>query len=224
MAKSNAQGRSTGILPPFIAVLKTTCREPAWLALPYGARCLYIALKSLYNGQNNGQFFYGIRTAARDLGADKSSTHRWFHLLMDHGFIRMTKAGALGLDGEGSAPYWRLTEVGYMGQQATREYKKWQPVPKTKARTDNSDKVYGKSTRPRTENPDMCTENPDGIRPFSSPARTGNPDISISTMQGGVPETLPHAVQRSSSPPRTSTEESLKAALDGARRRGANRR
>ncbi len=112
---------------PFVAVLKPTLKEPAWLDLNFGARCLYIALKSRFTGHNNGLFFLSVREAAKELRASRSSTERWFKELQDHGFIKMTTPPSLGVNGKGEATCWRLTEIGYMGQRPTREYKEWTP-------------------------------------------------------------------------------------------------
>jgi len=124
---------------PFVSVIKATLQEPAWKALPYGARCLYITLKTLFNGKNNGRIYLGVRKAAQELNASRSSTERWFHDLQDAGFIRPTQKAFLGVDGHASATYWRLTEVGFAGEQPTREYRQWQPK-KTKSRTENRDR------------------------------------------------------------------------------------
>ena len=112
---------------PFVAVLKPTLKDPAWLDLTFGAWCLYIALKSRYTGANNGLFYLGVRKAAAELKASRSSTERWFKELQDHGFIKITTPPSLGLEGKGKATCWRLTEIGYMGQRPTRDFKEWAP-------------------------------------------------------------------------------------------------
>ena len=128
MTKTNATGRTTGAMQPFVQVLKPTLKEPAWKALSYGARCLYITLKSYYFGDNNGRVYLGVRKAARELGASRSSTEIWFRDLTEHGFIVSTSGGFLGSDGKGTATSWRLTEIGYMGEQPTKDYKDWPSV------------------------------------------------------------------------------------------------
>ena len=58
----------------FVQIYKTMLDEPAWKALPFGARCLYLELKALYNGTNNGELFLSVRMAASRLGcANKSA-------------------------------------------------------------------------------------------------------------------------------------------------------
>lgn len=135
MGKSDHKGRTRGATQPFVSVLKSTLQEPAWKVLPYGARCLYITLKSFYVGSNNGRLYLSVRKAADELGASSNSAERWFRNLVDHGFIVRTAGGFLGAEGKGTATYWRLTELGCNGEQPTRDYKEWpnlkqNPVPK----------------------------------------------------------------------------------------------
>lgn len=147
---------------PFVSVLKPTLQEPAWRALPFGARCLYICLKSFFNGKNNGSIHLGVRKAAVELDASRSSTERWFKDLQEHGFIRPTQKAFLGVEGRGSATFWRLTEVGYMGDQPTREFKDWRP-PENKIPHSKSGHTVPKIVTPRHENRDRCHENRDGF-------------------------------------------------------------
>ena len=37
----------------------------------------------------------------------------------------MTAPGYLGVEGKGRAPRWRLTEIGYMREPPTAEFKRW---------------------------------------------------------------------------------------------------
>jgi hypothetical protein len=59
--------------------------------------------------------------------------------LQHYGFIVMTKGGSLGINGKGTAPHWRLTELGYMRDLPTNDFLKWdgikfkdQPRPRRK--------------------------------------------------------------------------------------------
>ncbi|WP_062225690.1 helix-turn-helix domain-containing protein [Aureimonas frigidaquae] len=154
---------------PFVSVLKPTMQEPAWKALSYGARCLYIVVKSYYNGRNNGRIYLGVRRAAADMGASRSSTEVWFRELQEHGFLRITQAAHLGIDGNAMATFWRLTELGYMGEQPTRDYRGWTPPP-TKKKTPHrkSGQTVTEIGTGCTENRDRCHENRDGFDPKSS--------------------------------------------------------
>lgn len=124
MAKANAAGRTSN-MRNFFMVQHSFLDEPAWLALPMGARVLYFAVRRRYNGSNNGDFFLSVRTAADEIGCDPKSARRWFDELIEKGFIKVAKGGALGSDGEGIARYWILTEIGYRGQRPTKDFRQW---------------------------------------------------------------------------------------------------
>jgi hypothetical protein len=116
-----------GRLPPFVPLLLDTMRTPAWRALTHGARSLYIALKQRYNKNthNNGRLYISSRDAERELGSNRNSVLRWFRELQHYGFVVQTRGGSLGVEGEGKAPHWRLTELGYMKEFPTRDFNKW---------------------------------------------------------------------------------------------------
>ena len=40
----------------------------------------------------------------------------------------MKEPGYLGVDGKGKAPHWRLTELSYLGQPATRDFERWDGI------------------------------------------------------------------------------------------------
>lgn len=181
MAKKTSHGSSQ--TQPFVSVLKPTLREPAWKDLRFGARCLYITVKSFYNGNNNGQLYLSVRKAADELGAAPSSVAGWFKELIDHGFIAKTGGGHFNGLGQGTATYWRLTELGCLGAQPTRDYKNWQPA-KNKNPYQKSVQTVPKSNTPRTENQDRCTENQYGNGLSSTPDCTDNQYISTCHTSG----------------------------------------
>jgi superfamily II DNA or RNA helicase len=122
--------KDKGRLSPFVPYLKETMQQPAWRTMSLGARMLYLHLKAHYNVQshNNGRIYLATRTAAKELGSGLSQVGRWFRELHHYGFIVMMKAGSLGVDGKGTAPKWRLTELGYMKDPPTRDYTRWDGV------------------------------------------------------------------------------------------------
>jgi hypothetical protein len=130
---SGARHRKRGHLPPFVPLIRTTLASPAWKQLSFGARCLYVALRSYLrvDNLNNGKVFRSYREAAADLGTKSmSSIHRWFRELEHYGFIVMTTGAHLGVDGDGIAAHWRLTECPTFdarGNQcaATRDFERW---------------------------------------------------------------------------------------------------
>jgi hypothetical protein len=123
--------RDKGRLPPFVALLKETLASPAWLAISHGAKILYVALKARYssNLHNNGRLFISQRDARREIGSSFNEIARWFRELQHFGFIVQTRGGSLGVDGKGKAPHWRLTECGYMRDDPTRDFMKWDGTP-----------------------------------------------------------------------------------------------
>jgi hypothetical protein len=125
--------RKKGRLPPFIPVVRTTWASPAWKHISFGARCLYIVLRSYlrHDNLNNGKVFRSYREAATDLGTRSTrSVQRWFRELEHYGFIAMTTGGCLGIDGRGIAPHWRITECPTFDAKGThiaptRDFERW---------------------------------------------------------------------------------------------------
>jgi hypothetical protein len=112
---------------PFIMMSVEIWKSPAWRAMSHGARNLYIALKHRYfpKDPNNGWIYLSQRDAAAEIGSSTEEITRWYRELQHYGFIVMTEAGKLGLDGYGKAPHWRLTELGYMKEPPTKDFNKW---------------------------------------------------------------------------------------------------
>ncbi len=129
-ADSKRAGKK-GSLPKdqqFVQLINAFRQEPAWLALSFGARCLYVEMKALYNGTNNGRLMCSARFAAEALGCSKNSLTGYFRDLQDKGFIVETKGGSLGTEGRGHGRLWRLTELGFMGDMPTKNYREWKPA------------------------------------------------------------------------------------------------
>jgi hypothetical protein len=132
-----------GRLPPFVPLLVETLGSPAWRAMSHGARSLYVALRGKYMPaiHNNGRINLSQRQASKELGGSNScQIARWFRELQHFGFIVMTDPGCLGVDGKGRAPSWRLTELGYMKDNPTRDFLQWNGTdfvnkPRTESRT-----------------------------------------------------------------------------------------
>jgi hypothetical protein len=116
-----------GRLPHFVPLFKGTMDTPAWRAISHGAKVLYIALKRhLSNdGYNNGKLYVSYRKAKIELGSGSTQIARWYRELEHYGFIVQMTAGCLGVNGKGAAPHWRLTEISYMREPASRDFLKW---------------------------------------------------------------------------------------------------
>jgi hypothetical protein len=124
MKRKKDKGRIDG---PFVALLKDTMAAPAWRAMSPQARVLFIALKARYSFtlKNNGRIYLSLRQAADETGLDKDQVAHCFRELQYYGFVAQTEPGCLGVNGKGKAPHWRLTELGYMLDPPTREFRRW---------------------------------------------------------------------------------------------------
>ena len=119
----NKTGRSA---PKFVQLYYWMQNTEAWATLPPGPRALYVELKRLYNGHNNGAIFLSHRDAAKALNVHRNTVGGWFKALEERGFIVMTKGPYLGPSGVGIASTWALTELATNdGQRATNVFKKW---------------------------------------------------------------------------------------------------
>jgi DNA-binding transcriptional MocR family regulator len=103
---------------------------PAWRAMSAGARLLYIALRRRHNSKhnNNGDIFISQREAAKELNLSRPTVAKSFQELEHYGFIVMTSAACLGVDGKGKAPHWRLTELDTATGPATMDFKRWNGI------------------------------------------------------------------------------------------------
>jgi hypothetical protein len=140
--------RKKGSLPPFVPLIRTTLASPAWKQLSYGARSLYVVLRSYLrvDSANNGRVFRSYRNAADDLGTKSTrSVQRWFRELEHYGFIAMTTGPCLSVDGDGIAAHWQITECPTFDAKGThfaptRDFERWDGTlfddpEKTKSRT-----------------------------------------------------------------------------------------
>jgi hypothetical protein len=129
------RSRDKGRLAPFVPVDLEVLKSPAWCATSMGARWLYVHLKRRWSHKqkNNGRLFLSQRDAQEEMGvADRDSISRWFRELQHYGFIVMTNAGGLGVNGKGKAPHWRLTELEAPGGRngdtwmlPTKDFNRW---------------------------------------------------------------------------------------------------
>jgi DNA-binding Lrp family transcriptional regulator len=120
-------------------------RTPAWQHLSIGARALYIELKMLYTGQNNGELFMSVREAAHRLNIGKTHAAKCFRELEAHGFIRPKVVGDYkrseafdiksGTTRRGEATTWILTEhpIGDAGGAGSRDFTSWRLSPQQAA-------------------------------------------------------------------------------------------
>ena len=192
--------KKKGHLPPFIPIIRTTVKTPAWKAMSFGARCLYHVLRGYlrFDNLNNGKDLYRpYRKAAEDLGTkSKTSVQRWYRELEHYSFIVMTTPPCLGVDGDGIGAHWRITECPTFDAKGThiaptRDFDRWDGVlfvdpEKTESRTQNRDAPYPKQGHTdkleKGRKPSRCPQN-----------RDIDSDASMSPKQGHnwLPPTYP---------------------------------
>ena len=131
----------------------------AWATLKPGPRALYVALKRLYRGYNNGRLFLSHRDAAVALNVHRNTIGPWFQELERRGLIWMVHPAHLGCEGFGKSALWALSELPTVdGKRATHAYRRWaekqNPGPKTVRRRhndcDTAPKAKPSSTPPVT--------------------------------------------------------------------------
>ena len=120
---------------PFVWLLKDTLRTPAWKALSFGARSLYVVLKSRYNLKLMNAVHVATRIAAEELAVGRVYVQLWFRELEHYGFIVKISQAHHGVNGYGRAPHWRLTDVPYIHRkEPTRDFLCWDGTPFTEKR------------------------------------------------------------------------------------------
>lgn len=108
----------------------------AYRSLSPNARALLVEVAMLYNGDNNGSLYMGVRDAAHRMGVvDLTAASRAFDDLKALGFLQMTKDSHFAVKaGESSrARCWRLTWWPGPGRRiATWDFLEREPEPRTR--------------------------------------------------------------------------------------------
>ena len=135
MGKHDRKGRSKDAKLPWaschVELNNGFRQEAAWKGLKASARVVYVELKSLYNGFNNGKVMASERHLAKLTGLGKNTVSRALGGLQEAGFIVQMQRGVLGIDGKGNGTLWRLTEIGCLGERPTKDFKKWDQKNRT---------------------------------------------------------------------------------------------
>jgi hypothetical protein len=115
---------------PFVPLPLAILDAPAWRAMDFIARALWIELRRKlgHGGLNNGKIFLSCRDAEK-IGANKDTIARRFVELEHYGFLRKTSEGFLGLNGRGIAPHYRFTDLAHGTHPPTRDFEKWDGKP-----------------------------------------------------------------------------------------------
>jgi hypothetical protein len=145
-------------LAPFVAIFRHTIKTKAWLALSVGARATFLALKTNYNTNAQNSVFLSSRDGAKELGVDKKTVCKWLHELEHYGFIVAVRRAHLGVEGEGKATLYRLTDCPFAGIAPTYDFQNWDGElfsPKLRRKKQNPVPLEG---TPRTTGRDIRSE------------------------------------------------------------------
>ena len=138
-----------GRQPPWISVFRHTWKSPAWKVLSVGARALYVELAANYNTKMQNAVFMSARTGSERLNVDKDCITKWLRELEHYGFIVKVRGSFLGLDGEGKAALYRLSDRWYAGKEPTYDFQSWTgeifDPKKKKFRPEKPDTPSGKT-------------------------------------------------------------------------------
>ncbi len=131
--------------PRHVQLMEWLQTSPAWATLKPGPRALYVELRRRFNGGNNGEIFLSHRDAAKALNVDRKTVAGYFDILIERGFIVVTRGHCLGPSGISQSATYRLTEEKTSEGSATKEFMRWKPTQKKK--------------RPRVKTPHSLGEN-----------------------------------------------------------------
>ena len=130
--------RDRGKLAPFVALFRHTIKSAAWKAASVGARATFFELKASYHTKAQNAVFLSSRDGAESLNVSKDTICKWLRELEHYGFIVKVRGHHLGVDGEGKAALYRLTDCPYAGKPATYDFQNWSSElfePETAKRT-----------------------------------------------------------------------------------------
>jgi hypothetical protein len=119
---------------------------PAWRSLSPVARSLYVEVKLLYVGTNNGRLFLSVRMAAELINVSKTTAALAFKELEERGFIRLSKPSSFNMKAtarRGDATCWILTEhpVGDRSGAGSLDFMRWRPAKPEINRLENHSTV-----------------------------------------------------------------------------------
>jgi hypothetical protein len=132
----NATGRNN--TSRFVRLDYRLLNSNAYRSLSPNARSLLVDLLMLYNGENNGSLYLGVRDAAHRMGvADLTAASRAFDDLVALGFTELTQEAHFTVKASETsrARCWRLTWEAGPGRKAPSwDFLEREPEPQTTAR------------------------------------------------------------------------------------------
>jgi hypothetical protein len=211
MSKQKHQGQIS-IPGRYVAVRHEILDALAWKVASFGARLLYIALhrRLIYKDNNNGKIFLSTREAAEEIGTRQKSIGILYRELEHYGFIVMTSAGHLGVEGKGRAARWRLTDW-RCGKDldGTKDYLKCDGTLFEKPRRHNRPPSKTRPAKSETRGtPRLRVRHTPPHVPEAHPA-SGKPESEAhpASCEGGSPEAHPASDLNQPSPPSSGAAE-----------------
>jgi DNA-binding transcriptional MocR family regulator len=112
----------------FVRLPEWLQNSEAWASMKPGPRTLYVEIKRRFNGSNNGRITLSHREAAKAVNVSKNTVGPYFAVLVDRGFIHMTRGSCLGPSGIGETSHWALDEEPTPdGKPARKGFSRWRP-------------------------------------------------------------------------------------------------
>ncbi len=110
----------------YVALPVSMLRTPAWESLAPVERAAYLEAATTYDGQNNGFLAVPARRVAQRLGISKSTAARALRVLVDKGFLEVTRESAFNMK-ERKATEYRLTllKCNRTGDLPSRAFQRW---------------------------------------------------------------------------------------------------
>lgn len=115
--------------PDHVRLYGWLLQSEAWKDLSAEGRALYVLLKQVYKGINNGRLILSIRQASEALHVSKTTAPKAFAELVSHGFIEIHIRGSFEGRKDRRATEWRLTEhnCDVTGELASKRFMSWRP-------------------------------------------------------------------------------------------------
>ena len=132
MARKSDRHERGGFSGRYVRLMEYMLASEAWRSLDPVARSLYVEIARRYRGpnSNNGKLPYSVREAAAALSVGRSTAGRAFNLLIERGFIRVSKRSGISMKGL-VATEWLQTEfpddtqTGNQIQIASKDFMRW---------------------------------------------------------------------------------------------------
>lgn len=115
----------------YIPISYPMAHSAAWRSLSGSAIKVYVELRTRYHGHNNGKLSLSMDEGARLLGMSKSTVKRAIAVLIDRGFITITRPGFwYGRQ----ATLYSVTDRSLDGNLAINTWKQWRLPSKSSSR------------------------------------------------------------------------------------------